>query len=1344
MKKIGIEDLFKEIDIFRQLRESANKTIQTLEKMKSESKDIAQSLQKLLSINKLDSAKSINELSKAQEKSNKLVQEAIKIDMLRQKAIQQKIKSTQELTRLESTLKTKIQETTKAERDAVKAETEKIQKDREQIKLTRDLEREEERKQKQQARSERLSRQQTSAYLQLAKSTRDLKNQSKDLGAEMLKLEQSGRRNTAEYRKLQTQYQQVTTQAQKADQQLKNLDKTVGDNFRNVGNYESAMNKLSNAFGAFGVAFGIAPVVQNVTASVMSFELANSELAAVLGTTVDKTGQLQKVQRELGRGTAFTAGQVGELQVELAKLGFTTPEILNSSEAVLKLAGATRSDLARSSEIAGATLRGFGLQADQMNRVVNVMAKGFSISALDLESFAESMKYVAPVAQQAGFTLEETTALLGQLSNAGIKGSQAGTSLRRIFTDMALTGKPAKEALAEVTKNGVTLTDAFDEVGRTAQTALAVIGNNMGTVDEMSKALLNADGAVNQMYDTMTNNLKGAFDRLSSSFEAYILDANESSGASKELTKMIDFLANNLHLILDVIVTGVKYFGLWKIATLAQVAANRLLATSSAGLFGSIQTGFARMGTALKTNAIGIFVTAIVVGLMKIKSMLDTMNAPFERVNALNEKLGSISKEASKQIAVEEMNLKILVGQIKSHNAGSQERGALLEQLNEKYGTHLKNIKDETLANKQLDLAQRQIIANMRNTILLQARQEQYAEIVRTVTEAEDEYNATLGKRRKEVAQMTDKQVNNQLKRLASYSQGYSDKMNATFAKMSMAEKRRFLIEDNLSSQDLAKKQALEKLRKQELGYENKLTTQMKKTTQATLANTEVTGNLGTTVDKTTEKTKEYKTQLKEVNDYLERNIELTQELLQIDQDRQVKALTDQINQVVEQAQQDVKDTDVFDIQLRVAAEGEDQSEVDKENLDALIEADSELNQLIDERFRLEKRNLEQRAQFEKDALARKNEVDIEEQRNQLLEDRNALIADLDIKEGVTPTKQQATAKAEIEKNYQKRIEELRTENAQRYSDLAKEQLLVDEKLKDDVVKLEEDKTQAVKEENEKILESWKTNADKKKAITDKTNEEEIASEKRKQEALQALIKSTSDYFIKRSDEKIKQLEKEISQAEKNQSYLEELAQQGNINAKQSLAENQKIIDEANKKKMLEEQRQQRIKLAETALTTYSQKVEDGSPTPLADTIRDIALLQQFVSSLPAFEEGIEDTGSNGRGVDGRGGFHAILHPNERVVPKSLNEKIGSMSNEELASIAQEYQNGRIMRDGMQIASAMDTLLIANKIDELNQTIRNKPETNIELGEITSSMMEIVKSTKKGNTTMFNRYKIKK
>jgi hypothetical protein len=257
-------------------------------------------------------------------------------------------------------------------------------------------------------------------------------------------------------------------------------------------------------------------------------------------------------------------------------------------------------------------------------------------------------------------------------------------------------------------------------------------------------------------------------------------------------------------------------------------------------------------------------------------------------------------------------------------------------------------------------------------------------------------------------------------------------------------------------------------------------------------------------------------------------------------------------------------------------------------------------------------------------------------------------------------------------------------------------------------------------------------------------NEKILEAEKSHQKSMQEVVKMASDYFIKNSERKVAQIDKEISAAEKQFETLKTLAENGNINAKESLAEQQRIINEANARKEKEMKRQQRIKLAESVYSTYTAKVAAGSEHPLMETIKDTMLLQQFIASLPTFFDGTEDTGKNGNGIDGKGGFHAVLHPNERVIPKSLNEQIGSLSNEALAKMANEYQNGKLMRSNSQMGSALETALLINELKDLKQTIQMKPETNIGIGEITQSVMEIVKSTKQGNTTTYNRYKVRR
>jgi hypothetical protein len=247
--------------------------------------------------------------------------------------------------------------------------------------------------------------------------------------------------------------------------------------------------------------------------------------------------------------------------------------------------------------------------------------------------------------------------------------------------------------------------------------------------------------------------------------------------------------------------------------------------------------------------------------------------------------------------------------------------------------------------------------------------------------------------------------------------------------------------------------------------------------------------------------------------------------------------------------------------------------------------------------------------------------------------------------------------------------------------------------------------------------------------------------EEEKWKTTQEFAQKTTDFFKAQSEERISQMDKEIAAAEKQADYYRELAANGNINAQQSLAEQERIIAESNRKKEREQKRQQRMELANTIYQTYAGHAAKDPETALMKTIKDASLLQAFISSLPMFYDGTEDTGRGG-GVDGKGGFHAVLHPHERVIPKSLNDQIGNLTNEQLTRLAMEYQNGRLV--GQDVAhSSLDLAILANKLDNLTEVIKQKPETNIQLGEITQSAMEIVQSSRKGNTTVYNRFKVR-
>jgi len=181
-------------------------------------------------------------------------------------------------------------------------------------------------------------------------------------------------------------------------------------------------------------------------------------------------------------------------------------------------------------------------------------------------------------------------------------------------------------------------------------------------------------------------------------------------------------------------------------------------------------------------------------------------------------------------------------------------------------------------------------------------------------------------------------------------------------------------------------------------------------------------------------------------------------------------------------------------------------------------------------------------------------------------------------------------------------------------------------------------------------------------------------------------------------------------------------------------------------KKQKEQQRIERLKLVQTSLDIYGSKVANGDKNPLLNTIKDVQLLKQFIESLPAFESGTENTGANGKGLDGKGGFLSVLHPYERVVDAENNASIGNLSNDELSSIAKRYNTGQLveMRNIDTAGNSYDLLPLLSEIKDLKRTIENRPTHNIAMGEITQSIMQIVEKTTKGNTTNVTKYNIRK
>ena len=271
------------------------------------------------------------------------------------------------------------------------------------------------------------------------------------------------------------------------------------------------------------------------------FEQSMLKVKAVSGATGAEFKALEADALRLGSATRFSASEVSALQLEFAKLGFTSDEITKVTEATLALAQASDSDLATAAEVAGSTLRAFGLDASETQRVTDVMASSFSSSALDMSLFKDSMKFVAPVAKSAGLSLEETSAMLAALANNGIKGSQAGTALRRIIQELGTGSGTVAEKIAALNEKGLNLTSSFDEVGRSASSALLVLGNSIGDVGNLTTKFEGAEGAAAGMAATMDSGAVGGIKAMQSAIEGAQIAIGKSLAPT--ITKIVDKIA---------------------------------------------------------------------------------------------------------------------------------------------------------------------------------------------------------------------------------------------------------------------------------------------------------------------------------------------------------------------------------------------------------------------------------------------------------------------------------------------------------------------------------------------------------------------------------------------------------------------------------------------------------------------------------------------------------------------------------------------------------------------------------------------------------------------------------
>ena len=1338
MKKISESDIFSDLDIFKSIRDSANKTLITLEKLNVELKETAVSLKSSLTSDNTATTKGINNLNTAQSKSNQLVKESLEIEKLKHQAEQQRIKSEQEIQRL-------MQQQQKTQQSKSKT-------DRDMIALQKAQAKEAERLATAQQKIDAQNRKANSSYNQLVVSTRNLKNEAKELAAQLLHLERNGGRGTAQFDKLSRQLKVTQAAAQNADTTLKKIDSQVGDNFRNVGNYEGALQKLKNGLGSLGLAFGGAMIFQAGAKELINFNQQIADLSAITGASGADLEFYGQQANKLGIDVEGGASAV----VEAYKLiGSAKPELLENSKALdavtqsaITLSQASGMALPEAATALTDAMNQFGAGAEEADKFVNVLANGAKFGSAEIPQITEALLKFGAVAKSTNTPIEESVALIEALAEKGLKGAEAGTALRNVMLKLSAPDALPKEAQRRLDEMGISMEKLADptitmtEKLKMMKPALSDVGGLIKVFGvENSVAALNLIqttsrteeltgsmktlGTSTEQAKARTNTLGHAIMEIKNAFLGLFTQIGQGGGSMQFLIDSFKFIGANLGTIAMIIGKVVRTWLIYKGVQKAIQVSNWV--TSG---------GFKQLGMSILQAIPGT----------RAYTLAQLQAA---RANAAAGTSAKVAGNAMKTIPW----VAIISGLVELYNwwsnvasaaAQARRQADLYKAAKEKADTKGSDIVesekakvDENLRLLDLELRKRRAAGESQKKLDIERATRETA----IYANSKKEYDATITRVEMQIKntksliaqQKKQKAETNQI-RMGAQGAGHIGE-NLLFSNEKSLQANELLLAKLKSSKGEFTKALDEAQVKQLEAHINQedYNVVIDKTNEKVPKLTKLTEDLGNANDKVA-------ISYSGINDYLTETVALTRELNKIYEDREIAKVTKEIEDVTEAAKKKLSKENtnvVMGVTIKATSEENDDktnAQIEEDNLKTLTSANTELNRKIKERT---------------DLLIKQAEVDSQTVKNKLIaDDAKAQQDEIDklIAERDKFLLERPEDAIEINKKYDEQLVKLAVENKERTVDLNTKLLIEDEKLIDAKKGLLEKNVQDTENANQEILDA-KTKSNQAVAKVENEEQKKI-DDKRKQRLAdeKAIVDEITDYFIRGSEKKIAQADKEISALEKNQTFLEDLAKSGNINASQSLAENNRLIAEANKAKEKELKRIEMIKLASSVYSTYNKNLEKGSENPLADTIKDVALLQAFIRTIPTFEAGTEDTGTHGQGVDGRGGFKAILHPNERVIPKSLNDQLKGFSNAELTKLAVEYKNGKVVNkfQSEQMQSSLEFSLLLSKVDNLNKTIENKPETNIELGEITSSIMEIIQSTKKGNKTVYNRFKIRK
>jgi tape measure domain-containing protein len=1371
------KDEIADKDLFDNIVKSANTAIDKINELNTSFASLGSSLKESVSKIKVDDIKGIKELLTISKESERLAREKIKTDKelldlatkkqeaekkllsISQKIAKQKAESDAKMLKSEMDALQKIEESNAkmlrskketnakilvdkkesiakiekaqkesdariATQDAKTAEIRNkinIQNQKEADRIAKQNQREAEKQAKANEKAEKQAKDLADAYKRLSNATRDLKNQSKTLGAEMLELERDGKKNTDEYRKLALEYRHVTTEANLADKALKKLDAKVGDNFRNVGNYRNAVNKLSYALGQMGLAFGVFEGLRYFVDAQVQLNTLQLSLRSV-----------SKDTQEFNDNFQFASDVSKRYGQDINKIVDTYKNfIASTNESNVSLA--RRKELYEQIIKAGSTL---ALSNDDIEGTLRAVGQIFSKGTVQSEELRQ----------------------------------QLGERLPGAFNIMAKAIGVSEVELNKMLKDGVVL----------AEDVMPLFGK------ELERQF--GTGSTNKL-----KTLGGAWNLLKTNIVLTIDEAGKGIKTTERLAGVIRYLGENIGGILKSLVVLTTSFATYRGILSMTDGSIRLFAVSLAdmvkGLFGMKQATDEVSASTVKMQSIikGIGWTALIAVLTELAMKFYDVASGAKRAREEFENYQKALKKgedradkylSKKETEIDRLKLEYLVkirkatDDVTKANLRKEATQKINQKRDEMEAEILKKIQIATDKKNKAEL-ERQRIVNQSKYRPIQSIEAGGKRVYKDYTTEEIakfqqqnkplikapsfmESNPEWEKDRKNYREATDiiidytKEIityKNELKNSQTVTEDFGKSTEESSKKVGKAVKNytapiqaiKFEFKD-LEEYVIDVNQALRDL--QEIANKTELDNYNKSLDKAVERSSKL-AKLFFYKDNSFLKTQQGMrglSNLFQMPDGLGvgKNI-LPQSIIE-DYRKQIRKASSEFERI--QIEEGLDQT-LLNIAPQIIGSEEYQKII--QNLDAIqnlrkkqidIEANykkKKLEEEYKEKSDKEKEFYDKQIEAFKDMERMK--VEITYQNQMIAVDNMSSLSEnqKSSRKGKLGASQQKALDAvnDIFRRFEEKNTKTRTDNeVKRKEEFDTKIRAIDAETDYEYKQLQDEKLEKTKDINEQIVESAK---------------EGMESMKDTARSVYEYINLILEMMVTQSERRLEQLGLNLDKVKEKQSKLTQLAVNGNIEATESLALNEKEQARIQKNIEREQRRIEMLKLAQSVYSTYASYASNPEiKNPLTKTVSDMTVLSQFVKTLPTFYKGTETDVKTALGnpdLQGKDGYIVRVDGSEKILNPRLSAMTGNMTTYEIAKLAEEHRLGKLVKSGdgaIQIKNNWETNLLIDKLDSLEKTIMNKSETNIEVGEILGGVMHIVETTKKPNTIVRN------